>query len=230
VSLPERFKCTVTTWDFIYSLCRDVSKKIKSSGYQPDVIVALARGGWFPGRVLCDFLNLDDLTSLKVEHYVGTAAATGRPEIKYPLHDEAIRDKRILIVDDIADTGKSLRFAREHVLKSGPKEVKTASLQVLSTSEFTPDYYAQKLKEWTWVIYPWNFLEDMCDIISRMMKREERIWTIEDIYEGLKENYQIEPIALEIAQPGRLPEVMDELVWRGIVEKEGKGWKIRKQK
>lgn len=230
MSLPEKFKCTITNWDFIYSLCRELSKKIKRSGYQPDMIVALARGGWFAGRVLCDFLNLDDLTSLKVEHYVGTAVATGKPEIRYPLHDGAIRNKRVLIVDDIADTGKSLRFAREHVISGDPEEVKTASLQILPTSEFTPDYYAQRLSEWTWVIYPWNFLEDMCEIISRMMKRDERIWTLEDVYAGLKENYQIDPIALEIAQPGRLPEVMEELEWRGLVEREGEGWKIKKQK
>ena len=82
----ESFKCVLTNWDYIYNLCRKISLDIKNSGYEPDVIIALARGGWFAGRVLCDFLGLDDLSSLKIEHYVGTAAIdSGEPYIKYPL-------------------------------------------------------------------------------------------------------------------------------------------------
>ncbi|MFB6186930.1 MAG: phosphoribosyltransferase, partial [Halobacteriaceae archaeon] len=68
--LPDEFKCTITNWDYIYDLCRDVSHQVKTDQFDPDVIVALARGGWFAGRCLCDFLGMDDLTSLKMEHYV----------------------------------------------------------------------------------------------------------------------------------------------------------------
>jgi len=64
----------LTNWDYIYNLCRNISKEIKHSGYEPDVIIALARGGWFAGRVLCDFLGLDDLSSLKNETNIGAAA------------------------------------------------------------------------------------------------------------------------------------------------------------
>jgi len=51
MTVSENIKCTVTNWDYIYGLCRDLSASVVESGYEPDAIVALARGGWFAGRV-----------------------------------------------------------------------------------------------------------------------------------------------------------------------------------
>ena len=111
----------LTNWDYIYNLCRNISKEIKNSGYEPDVIIALARGGWFAGRVLCDFLGLDDLSSLKIEHYIGAAAIySGEPYIRYPLSDEVVEGKRVLIVDDIVNTGKSMLSAKAYVEGRNP--------------------------------------------------------------------------------------------------------------
>ena len=48
--LPDEFDCTVTNWEFIYGLCRDVADQVRAAEFEPDVVVALARGGWFAGR------------------------------------------------------------------------------------------------------------------------------------------------------------------------------------
>ena len=96
---------------------------------------------------MCDFLGLNDLTSLKIEHYVGTSNRGEGPSIKYLLADDAVTGKKVLIIDDIADTGKSLVHAKEYVLSQKPAEVRTASLQMLYTPEFTPDYIGEKLAE-----------------------------------------------------------------------------------
>lgn len=216
--LPDKFKCVVTNWDYIYDLCRHVSNDIKKSGYEPDTIIALARGGWFAGRVLCDFLGLNDLTSLKIEHYVGTADAGSGPRIKYPLADNAVEGKNVLIVDDITDTGKSIAHAKEYVLNQNPKEVRTAVLQHLYTSEIKPDYCGEVLEEWGWIVFPWNFIEDLIDIISRLMAKEKLDkWNIEKIRSGLLKYHNIDPIAFEIAQPDRMEEVLDEMERRGVV-------------
>ena len=100
MALPDRFKCIVTNWDYLYGLCREVAEQIKHSDFRPDIIVALARGGWFPSRVLCDFLGLDDLTSLKIEHYVGTGLAGQGPHIRYPLNGDALAGKPDIIMLD----------------------------------------------------------------------------------------------------------------------------------
>ncbi len=91
--LPDDFDCTITNWEYIYSLCRDVSDEVRHDEFEPDVVVALARGGWFAGRCLCDFLGLDDLTSLKMEHYVGTAEKTGEPTVRYPMPEGSVEEK-----------------------------------------------------------------------------------------------------------------------------------------
>ena len=227
--LPDKFKCVITNWDYIYNLTRNVANDIKRSGYEPDTIIALARGGWFPGRVLCDFLGLNDLTSLKIEHYLGTAAASGQPEIKYPLAENSVTGKKVLMVDDIVDTGKSIIHAKEYIKTQDSKEIRTAALQYLYTSEMVPDYIGEKVEEWAWIVYPWNFVEDMIDIISKLMIKEKKdALTLDDIRTGLYHYHMIDPINFEIAQPGRLLEVMSEMERIKIVEKKsingGAGW------
>jgi hypoxanthine phosphoribosyltransferase len=220
--LPEEFNCTVTNWEYIYGLCRDVSDGVKRADFEPDVVVALARGGWFAGRCICDFLGLDDLTSLKMEHYVGTAQKTGEPEVRYPMPEGSVEGKDVLIIDDIADTGGSIRRAEEYVTERDPGEVRTATLQLLGTSEVEPDFVGERLEEWTWVVYPWNFIEDMVDlVVGTMEKADEERFDREDVRHYLAIYHDLDRIEMEIAQPDRLDEVLEEMERRGHVEREG---------
>ncbi|WP_254543291.1 phosphoribosyltransferase [Halomarina pelagica] len=225
--LPDEFKCTITNWDYIYDLCRDVADQVKAAEFEPDVVVALARGGWFAGRCLCDFLGLDDLTSLKMEHYVGTAQKTGEPEIRYPMPEGSVEGKDVLVIDDIADTGGSIRRAHEYVSDRDPGEVRTATLQLLGTSEFEPDYVGERLEEWAWVVYPWNFIEDMIDLTRGVMEKAgEPSYTVEEIRHYLNEYHDVQRIEMEIAQPGRMGEVLSEMERRGVAERVGEGWRL----
>ena len=52
--LPDDFDCTITNWEYIYGLCRTVADEVKRAEFEPDVVVALARGGWFAGRCWLD--------------------------------------------------------------------------------------------------------------------------------------------------------------------------------
>jgi hypothetical protein len=47
-----------------------------------------------------------------------------------------------------------------------PAEVRTAALRHITGSKFTPDYYGDEIT-WRWVIFPWNYTEDMCNIVPR---------------------------------------------------------------
>jgi hypoxanthine phosphoribosyltransferase len=220
--LSDEFPCTVPDWDYIYDLCREVSTQVKRADYEPDVVVALARGGWFAGRCLCDFLGLDDLTSLKMEHYVGTAEQSGEPTVRYPIPEGAVEGKDVLVIDDIADTGGSISRADEYVRERDPASVRTATLQLLGTSDFDPDYVGERLDEWKWVVYPWNFIEDMVELVSGVMEKEDDgPYTVEDVHHLLSAYHGVERIHLEIAQPGRLPEVLVEMERRGVVESAG---------
>ncbi len=220
--LPDEFKCTITNWEYIYGLCRTVSTDVKRSEFDPDVIVALARGGWFAGRCVCDFLGLDDLTSLKMEHYVGTAQKSGEPQVRYPMPEGSVQDKDVLIIDDIADTGGSIERAHEYVTERDANQVRTATLQLLQSSEFEPDFIGERLEEWAWVVYPWNFIEDMVDLISGVMEAADRgAFSTEEIRHYLAEFHEIERIQMEIAQPNRLNEVLVEMERREVIERDG---------
>jgi len=226
--LPDQFNCTITNWEYIYGLCRDVSDQVKAAEFEPDVVVALARGGWFAGRCICDFLGLDDLTSLKMEHYVGTAQKAGEPEVRYPMPEGSVEGKDVLIIDDIADTGGSIERAYEYVTDRDAGEVETATLQLLQTSEFEPDFVGERLEEWTWIVYPWNFIEDMIDLVSGVMeKADEETFEVEDIRHYLSEFHSVDRIEMEIAQPDRMSEVMSEMERRGYVESaDGEAWRL----
>ncbi|MFW5965326.1 MAG: phosphoribosyltransferase [Halodesulfurarchaeum sp.] len=226
--LPDEFDCTITNWDYIYGLTRTVAEQVRRADFEPDVIVALARGGWYAGRVLCDFLGLDDLTSLKVEHYVGTAAKSGEPEIRYPMPDGSVAGKDVLIVDDIADTGGSIEHAYEYVTDRDSGAVRTATLQLLQTSDFEPDFVGEQLTDWTWVVYPWNFIEDLIDLTAGVMsKADAEKFSDSDIRSLLEDYHNIGRIEMEIAQPNRLGEILEEMDHRGIIEPVGEGeWRL----
>ena len=226
--LPDEFDCTLTNWEYIYGLCREVSVAVRDDAFEPDVVVALARGGWFAGRCLCDFLGLDDLASLKMEHYVGAAEKTDEPTIRYPMPEGSVADKDVLIVDDIADTGGSIERAHEYVTDRGAAAVRTATLQLVQTSTFEPDYVGEHLEEWTWNVYPWNFIEDMVELVTGVMERaDEATFTEADIRRRLETDHNIGRIEMEIAQPGRLPEILAEMERRGAVVAAGADtWRV----
>ncbi|GAB3414520.1 phosphoribosyltransferase [Haloparvum alkalitolerans] len=220
--LPDDFNCTITNWEYIYGLCRTVSDQVKRAEFEPDVVVALARGGWFAGRCTCDFLGLDDLTSLKMEHYVGAAEKSDEPTVRYPMPEGSVEGKDVLIIDDIADTGGSIRRAQEYVEERNAGEVRTATLQLLRTSEFDPDFVGERLEEWAWIVYPWNFIEDMIDLIAGVMERaDEETFDRESVRHYLAEYHSVDRIEMEIAQPDRLTEVLAEMERREVIESRG---------
>jgi hypothetical protein len=164
--VSDKFECEVMSWDGFQSLAEETARKIVQSGYEPDFMVGLARGGWVLSRVLCDYLGVKDLVSLKVEHWGVTATPDGKARIKYPF-DVDLTGRRVIVVDDITDTGQSMIVATDYVKSLNPLEVKTAALLHITGSKFTPDYYGDEIS-WRWVIFPWNYVEDMCNIVQKM--------------------------------------------------------------
>ena len=89
------FKCYLVSWDETYRLAKILALKIKKSGFNPDLIIGIARGGLVPARVVCDFLLQKDLAAIKVEHW-GIAATLGKAEIKFPFPID-ISGKKVLL-------------------------------------------------------------------------------------------------------------------------------------
>ena len=156
------------TWEEQYRLARALAEKVRSSGYRPDLVIAIGRGGYIPARILCDLLSIPRLTSVKVEHWGTPAEKEDRAVIRYPLCTK-IQGARVLIVDDVTDTGESMALVVEYVKGLGPSEVRTAVLQHKEVSGFLPDYYAQVCPVWEWIVYPWAHHEDLLGFSRKIL-------------------------------------------------------------
>jgi len=182
----EKFECKILSWQLFYNLSKKVAGKIIDSNYRADIMVGLARGGWVLSRVLCDFLEIKDLVSLKVEHWGITATPDGNAKLKYPFKID-LSGKKVIVVDDITDTGQSMKVATDYIRTLNPDELKTATLMHIEGSDFTPDYYGDKVP-WKWYIFPWNYTEDMCNIVPKIAAKAG---TPSEINELLKEYHGI---------------------------------------
>jgi hypoxanthine phosphoribosyltransferase len=160
-------KHEVPSWEKIYWLCLKVAEDIKRSGFKPDVLVAISRGGWIPGRILSDLLENPNIATIKVEHYVDIYKRIPRPQITQPLPID-VSGKSVLLIDDIADSGKSLQLVREHLLKSGVKEVRIAALYCKPWSVVVPDFYAEETDAWIW--FPHERFETAKKMVARLLR------------------------------------------------------------
>ncbi len=186
-----KMKCKIVSFQEVHEKVRSVAEKVKVSQYEPTTIVGLARGGWVPARLMCDFLGITDLVSLKVEHWLETGKTKDEATIKYPLVT-SMSGKKLLVVDDITDTGNSLITSIDHLKKLNPDEIKISVMQYITKSTREPDYYAEEVTEWFWFIYPWNWVEDTSTLIVRLMSDETgKKWRQNAINSGLQEYFGI---------------------------------------
>jgi hypoxanthine phosphoribosyltransferase len=155
----DKINCVVKTWQELHDYAKQTADKIKKSDFHPDVIIGLARGGLVPARLFCDFLHVKNCFTIKVDHWGLTATKDGKARLTHKL-DMDLTGKRVLIVDDITDTGQSMELAKKHVEELNPAEIKTATLVHLDNSKYIPDFYGHE-RPWAWIVFPWNHREDM---------------------------------------------------------------------
>lgn len=163
----KSIRCDLITWDEVCRLAKRVAREIRRSGFRPDIVVAIARGGYVPARLLCDLLDLYQLDSVGIRHYQAGAHRTPEAWLWSPL-SAAVQGLDVLLVDDVSDTGDSLRLALEHVLGLGPRSVKVAVLHHKEVSSVVPDFYGKRVLSWRWLIYPWAVMEDLSGFLAAM--------------------------------------------------------------
>jgi hypoxanthine phosphoribosyltransferase len=205
----DSFRCELISFNDVLRLSRVLARKIKAFGYMPDLIVAIGRGGYVPGRLVSDFLLFNDLTSMKIEHYARAADMRKEARIKFPIPVD-ITGKKVLIVDDVTDTGETLNLAVNYALSLKPANVRTAVLQHKTCSAFTPDFYAQKILKWRWVIYPWARYEDFAGFAEKIILN--RALDLSQIITEFKLRYGLDLRETELL------EILDDLTERGELE------------
>ena len=132
------------------------------SGWQPNQIVCLARGGLRVGDVLCRIFNCP-LAILAAASYQGR----DRGKIVFSEHlamtAPALCD-RVLLADDLVDSGESLHAARTWLLQrhgAAIADLKTAVIWYKAASAIAPDYYVDYLTDNPWIRQPFEAYEDL---------------------------------------------------------------------
>jgi hypothetical protein len=199
----QSFPCQLISWDEACQLSRKLADAIKSSGFHPDLMVAIGRGGYVPARIVCDFLLHSLLTSIKIEHWDIAARKRPQASVRFPLAVD-VRDQKILIIDDVTDTGDTLRVAIDYIKLQGAGEIKTAVMQHKTTSALVPDFYVDLISDWRWIIYPWAAHEDVLGLTEKVLPPQPA--TVESIGAALKERYSLS------VEGESLREILDDLV------------------
>lgn len=154
------------SWNKIYELSISLAEKIRNSNFVPDLIIGIARGGWVVARLLSDLLDIDDVGSIRIQFYRSVGVTYHEPVVSQPV-SVSVEKKRVLLCDDVADTGYSLKAAIEHIKNSGAEVIKTATLHQKSKTVVIPDYWVEKTD--AWIIYPWERRETVTKLIQSIV-------------------------------------------------------------
>lgn len=136
--------------------------KICSSGFKPELILGISRGGIIPARILSDLLENPNLhTTNLVSHnkdYDRRKAVVDR------VFFAPFGKKAVLVVDDVADTGKTLNELKEQLIQNEVEDIRLATLYSKPWSKVIPDYFEKETRRW--IIFPWDAKEN----VQRIMK------------------------------------------------------------
>ena len=161
-------RCRRTTWADVDGWADVVAARVRDRGAAPATIVGLTRGGWVPARLLADRLDVKRVVSLRAQHWGVTATPTGAAALTEGLSGP-VAGEDVLVVDDITDTGESLELAAAAVRAAGASRVETVTFLHITHSKFEPTYYAEAIPRdaWVWIVFPWNYWEDLSALARR---------------------------------------------------------------
>jgi len=163
-SIKKELEFKIPSWNQIYSLLLKLAEAVRKSGFEPDVIVGVSRGGWIPARIMSDLLETPKLANVTAEFYVGVAETKREPTITQPV-SLLVKSKNVLVVDDVADTGESLKQVNSHLKKHGASKIKIATIYYKPWSIIVPHYYIEETR--CWVVFPWELKETVRKIVEK---------------------------------------------------------------
>ena len=161
--MSSKLEFEIPSWEQIYESLLNLANRIRENDFKADVIVGVSRGGWPPARIMSDLLENPELANARAEFYLGVAKTKGDPVITQPV-STSVTDKKVLIVDEVADTGKSLRLVKSHLEEQGATEVKIMTIYYKPWSIVVPDWYAKETS--CWVVFPWERKETVRQVLE----------------------------------------------------------------
>lgn len=154
-SNPEIVK-EILEWTEFSDASRNLAQEVLQSGFVPEVVLAVARGGLLLAGSIAYALGTKNCGSINVEFYTGVNERLPEPVLAAPMLDApALAGKRVLLVDDVSDSGHTLVKVLAILAENGA-EVRTATLYTKPHTVLEPDFYYRKTDGW--IVFPWSAL------------------------------------------------------------------------
>ncbi len=154
MATPPLSEREILTWAEFGQSGRDLAQQVANTGWIPDIILAIARGGLLPAGSLGYALSIKNVFVVSVEYYTGVDERLDFPVMLPPqLNLVDIKDSRVLVVDDVADTGHTLKAVLEFV-GATVNEARTAVIYEKSHSVVKCDYVWRRTDRW--IDFPWS--------------------------------------------------------------------------
>lgn len=143
----------VPSWEEIEERTFQIVEKMVKDGFFPEVIIAVLTGGVIPAKLLSDILDTKNIKYVDIKFYRGVGSTDNKPTIK-AIYVNDLESKRVLVVDDVSDTGETLEAVNNVISMFSPSAIRTATLYVKPWSRKIPDYYGEQVGKW--IIFPWD--------------------------------------------------------------------------
>ncbi len=164
----------VPSWQEIDRMLNKLVEMVKRNNFRPDIIVGVSRGGLIPAAVLSDRLGVE-CDAVGLRFYKSVQSTEETPKIMQHISSDLSR-KKVLVVDDVADTGHSLQTVRSYVQEKGAKDVMVCTLHYKPCSVIKPDCFVDETN--AWIIYPWELDETIKDFTKKLMAKGLTIFEI----------------------------------------------------
>ena len=185
--MKQNFTARIVSLDESYELTHKLALMIMEAGDRFDTVVAIARGGLPPSRFICDFLDIERLISIQIQHYSKGAQKKDKAEV-LAVPEEDLNGRSILLIDDVNDTGETLQVATEFLENQQPKLLKSAVIHEKASTDFEADFKANRLSDWKWLIFQWAVTEDVLEFLKKDQMLEEKTALIQN---HLKDKYEL---------------------------------------
>jgi uncharacterized protein len=144
------------TWESFGQAAQALAEVIAGDGFRPDIILAIARGGMFVAGALGYALAVKNLHLMNVEFYNGVGSTLDMPVMLPPVPSAVdFSQKRVLIADDVADTGKTIELVRDFI-DEHVAEVRSAVIYEKPASLVKCEYVWKRTDQW--INFPWSTL------------------------------------------------------------------------
>jgi hypoxanthine phosphoribosyltransferase len=144
----------VLDWQTFGAASRELAQQVADDGYRPDLILSIARGGLFVAGALGYALSVKNLHVMNVEFYNGVGSSLDMPVMLPPVPSTVdFSAKRVLIADDVADSGKTIELVRDFI-QDRVADVRSAVVYEKSRSLVKCEYVWRRTD--LWINFPWS--------------------------------------------------------------------------